>query len=47
MDGAAPVGGIPRRGLAAGLFGLLLVSPGDHLADVVFEMIVIDGMVAG
>lgn len=33
--------------LAAGLFGLLLVSLGDHLVDVVFEVIVIGGIVAG
>ncbi|MFF5204873.1 hypothetical protein [Streptosporangium sp. NPDC000396] len=33
--------------LAAGLFGLLLVSQGDHLVDVVFEVIVIGGIVAG
>ncbi|MEU7658550.1 hypothetical protein AB0B60_08645 [Streptomyces lincolnensis] len=33
--------------LAAGLFGLLLVSLGDQLVDVVFEVIVIGGLVAG
>lgn len=33
--------------LAAGLFGLLLVSLGDHLVDVVFEVIVISGLVVG
>jgi hypothetical protein len=33
--------------LAAGLFGLLLVSLAENLVDVVFQVIVIGGIVAG